>query len=84
MFAGDSESDLDLPPMWKEVIENRHREGVGLIGGMSWESSLNITGSNELVRERLGGLHSASIMHSVDFADVELQQAGCWEEAGRR
>jgi aspartate racemase len=60
---------------------------IGLIGGMSWESSLEYYRIiNELVKERLGGLHSARcIMHSVDFADVEpLQQAGCWEEAGRQ
>ena len=46
---------------------------IGLIGGMSWESSLVYYRLiNEAVKERLGGLHSAKcIMYSVDFADVE-------------
>ncbi|MDN3293156.1 aspartate/glutamate racemase family protein [Streptomyces ficellus] len=58
---------------------------IGLIGGMSWESSAEYYRLlNELVRERLGGLHSARcILHSVDFAEIErLQAAGEWEQAG--
>jgi aspartate racemase len=57
---------------------------IGMIGGMSWESSIEYYRIiNEKVKERLGGLHSAkSVMYSVDFADVEaLQHAGRWEEA---
>lgn len=57
---------------------------IGLIGGMSWESSLEYYRIiNETVRERLGGLHSAQcLMYSVDFADVEvLQREGRWDEA---
>jgi aspartate racemase len=57
---------------------------IGLIGGMSWESSLEYYRIiNERIREKLGGLHSAkSLMYSVDFAEVEkLQQQGKWEEA---
>ncbi|MEA2427155.1 MAG: amino-acid racemase [Thermoleophilaceae bacterium] len=60
---------------------------IGLLGGMSWESSAEYYRLvNELVAERLGGLHSADcIMRSVDFADVErLQAAGAWDDAGRR
>lgn len=56
-----------------------------MLGGMSWESSAQYYRlANELVRERLGGLHSARvIMASVDFADIEtLQTAGRWDEAG--
>ncbi len=52
---------------------------------MSWESSAHYYRlANELVRERLGGVHSARIiLSSVDFADVErLQFAGEWDEAG--
>lgn len=59
---------------------------IGLLGGMSWESSAEYYRlANELVRERLGGLHSARlVLASVDFADVErLQAAGRWEDAGR-
>jgi aspartate racemase len=59
---------------------------IGLIGGMSWESSAAYYRLlNELVRERLGGLHSAEcLLLSVDFAEVEqLQVTGRWEEAGR-
>ncbi|NUK09709.1 aspartate/glutamate racemase family protein [Streptomyces lunaelactis] len=58
---------------------------IGLIGGMSWESSAEYYRLlNELVRERLGGLHSAKcVLHSVDFAEIEeLQAAGDWERAG--
>lgn len=58
---------------------------IGLIGGMSWESSVEYYRIfNEAVRERLGGLHSAQcLMYSVDFADIEvLQREERWEEAG--
>jgi len=57
---------------------------IGLIGGMSWESSIEYYRIiNETVKQRLGGLHSAKcIMHSVDFAEVEpLQHEGRWDEA---
>jgi aspartate racemase len=57
---------------------------IGMIGGMSWESSIEYYRIiNEKVKEKLGGLHSAkSMMYSVDFADVEtLQHAGRWEDA---
>jgi aspartate racemase len=59
---------------------------IGLIGGMSWESSIEYYRIiNETVRARLGGLHSAqSLMYSVDFAEVErLQRDGRWDEAAR-
>ncbi|MFC8128704.1 aspartate/glutamate racemase family protein [Streptomyces sp. NPDC057302] len=58
---------------------------IGLLGGMSWESSAEYYRLlNELVRERLGGLHSARcVLYSVDFAEIErLQAAGEWEQAG--
>lgn len=58
---------------------------IGLIGGMSWESTaVYYRLLNEQVRERLGGLHSAKcIVYSVDFAQIErLQTAGRWDEAG--
>lgn len=58
---------------------------IGLIGGMSWESSQYYYRIiNETVRRRLGGLHSAEcIMYSVDFALIErLQMEGQWQEAG--
>lgn len=57
---------------------------IGLIGGMSWESSSKYYCIiNETVREKLGGHHSAkSILYSVDFAEVEvLQHQGKWQEA---
>ena len=59
---------------------------IGLIGGMSWESSIEYYKIiNETVRARLGGLHSAKcIMASVDFADIEpLQHQGKWDEAAQ-
>ncbi len=59
---------------------------IGLIGGMSWESSIEYYRIiNETVRDKLGGLHSAkSIMVSVDFAEIEaLQHEGRWDETAR-
>ena len=58
---------------------------LGLLGGMSWESTLSYDWIiDETIRERLGGLHSARlILYSVDFHDIERwQQAGAWDEAG--
>ena len=58
---------------------------IGLIGGMSWESTVPYYQLiNQAVRERLGGLHSAKIiLYSVDFAEVQhLQATGQWEAAG--
>ncbi len=56
---------------------------IGLIGGMSWESSVEYYKlMNEKVNELLGGFHSCkSIMYSVDFAEIEkLQHKDKWEE----
>lgn len=56
---------------------------IGLLGGMSWESSLEYYRIiNEAVKARLGGLHSADcLMYSFDFAEVEERQMrGAWEE----
>ncbi len=60
---------------------------IGLIGGMSWESTVPYYRiMNETVRARLGGFHSAKlVLYSVDFYEIELlQHRGDWEEAGRR
>jgi aspartate racemase len=59
---------------------------MGMIGGMSWESSLEYYRIvNELVKEKLGGFHSAKcILYSVDFDEVEkLQHQGDWDELTR-
>ncbi|GAA6138847.1 aspartate/glutamate racemase family protein [Arenicella sp. 4NH20-0111] len=59
---------------------------IGLIGGMSWESTASYYRLiNEGVKENLGGLHSAKIvMVSVDFAEIEsLQMRGEWSKAGQ-
>ena len=59
---------------------------IGLLGGMSWESTaLYYQLLNEGVGQRLGGLHSADcVLVSVDFAAIaRLQAAGRWEEAGQ-
>jgi aspartate racemase len=59
---------------------------IGLLGGMSWESSVEYYRLvNQAVRDRLGGLHSADcLLRSVDFAGVEeLQRRGDWDQAGR-
>ena len=60
---------------------------IGLIGGMSWESTAHYYRvMNQETARRLGGLHSAPLLiHSVDFAPIaELQSAGNWDEAGRQ
>ncbi|RJG48175.1 aspartate/glutamate racemase family protein [Motilimonas pumila] len=59
---------------------------IGLIGGMSWESTLDYYRNiNQGIKQVYGGLHSAKIaMVSLDFASIEnLQQQGDWHEAGR-
>ncbi len=59
---------------------------IGLLGGMSWESTLDYYRAiNEGIKNALGGLHSAKIaMYSVDFEPVkQLQQAGDWAKTIR-
>jgi len=59
---------------------------IGLLGGMSWKSSIEYYRIiNETVKELLGGLHSAkSLMYSVDFAEIEkLQHDGDWDALTR-
>ena len=59
---------------------------IGMIGGMSWESSIEYYRIiNETAKEKLGGLHSAkSLMVTVDFAEIEkLQHEDRWDEAGQ-
>ncbi len=60
---------------------------IGLLGGMSWESSIEYERLiNTEVRSRLGGVHSADLLiRSYDFDEIEaLQAAGDWEAAGAR
>lgn len=60
---------------------------IGLIGGMSWESTAHYYRViNQETAARLGGLHSAPlIVHSVDFAPIAaMQSAGDWDGAGRQ
>lgn len=66
-------------------MEEKHLKTIGLIGGMSWESSIEYYRIiNEEVKRQLGGLHSAKcILYSVDFDEIERYQAsGEWESAG--
>ena len=59
---------------------------IGLIGGMSWESTISYYKIiNEEIKNKLGGLHSAKIiLHSVEFDEIERSQAsGNWEKSGR-
>ena len=58
---------------------------IGLIGGMSWESTVTYYQQiNEAIKAQLGGLHSAKlVLYSVDFHEIErLQHAGDWDAAG--
>jgi aspartate racemase len=62
-----------------------HMKTIGLIGGMSWESTVPYYRIiNRVVGESLGGLHSAKLLlYSVDFQEIEeLQRLNRWEEAG--
>jgi aspartate racemase len=75
----------DTPSVTKEDPDPRRRV-IGMLGGMSWESTAEYYRlANQMVRDRLGGLHSARVLlSSVDFADIErLQVTGNWAEAGR-
>ena len=59
---------------------------IGLIGGMSWESTTSYYQIiNETIKKELGGLHSAKILlYSVDFAEIEhYQSVGDWEKSGQ-
>ncbi|HCC5836249.1 aspartate/glutamate racemase [Citrobacter farmeri] len=58
---------------------------IGLLGGMSWESTIPYYRLiNEGIKQQLGGLHSASLLlHSVDFHEIEAcQSRGEWDKAG--
>jgi aspartate racemase len=62
---------------------NTMMKTIGLIGGMSWESSLEYYRIiNETTKQKLGGFHSAkNILYSVDFEEIErLQHQGKWDE----
>jgi aspartate racemase len=59
---------------------------IGLIGGLSWESSIEYYRIiNETVKDKLGGLHSAKIvMYSFDFEEIkEMQHQGKWDKAAQ-
>ena len=67
----------------RTVVRSNAIKTIGLIGGMSWVSSLDYYRYlNELTAERLGGLHSARVvMHSVDFAPIEIAlREGRWQD----
>lgn len=69
------------------TLDSGNMKTIGLLGGMSWESTLGYYQAiNQGVKARLGGLHSAKIaMVSVDFAPIEaLQQAGNWDSSAER
>jgi aspartate racemase len=81
---------LFLPETYLEFVSGLdkvvHMRMIGLIGGMSWESSIEYYRIvNETVKAKLGAPHSArSIMYSVDFAEIHaLQHQGRWEEAAQ-
>lgn len=68
----------------KTIKKGANVKTIGLLGGMSWESSIEYYRIiNQVMREKLGGLHSAkSVMVSVDFASIEeLQSQDRWDEA---
>lgn len=73
------------PAATTAAVDDARMRTIGLLGGMSWESSIEYERLiNEGVRARLGGVHSADlVVRSYDFARIEtLQVAGHWDEAG--
>jgi aspartate racemase len=67
-------------------MADHQQKMIGMLGGMSWQSSAEYYRlANELVRERLGGFHSARlVLGSVDFAAIErFQVEDRWDEAGQ-
>lgn len=67
-------------------MEGQPMKTIGLIGGMSWESTVTYYELiNETVKKELGGLHSAKILlYSVDFAEIEEYQAsGAWDKSAQ-
>lgn len=71
--------------MHKFALKKEEMKTIGIIGGMSWESSAHYyEGINKEIKKRLGGLHSAKIvLYSVDFATIEkMQRKGEFEKAG--
>jgi hypothetical protein len=69
----------------KAMLGGFNMKVIGLIGGMSWESSVEYYRIiNEEVKRRLGGLHSARcLLYSVDFEEIErCQSEGDWKKAG--
>ena len=70
---------------YRKTLKTVILKTIGLIGGMSWESTVTYYKIiNETVKEKLGGLHSAKcILYSVDFQEIEECQAnGNWEKSG--
>ena len=87
--------NITTPLLWEDLMDKSNifqmdrgifMKTIGLIGGMSWESSLEYYRIiNEEVKNKLGGLHSAKcILYSVDFEEIERYQAeGDWESSGK-
>ena len=70
--------------MMQQKKETKIMKTVGLIGGMSWESTIPYYEIiNELIKEKLGGLHSAQIiLYSVEFDEIEkCQSSGQWDKS---
>lgn len=74
-----------MAAQWRFIYPGVFVRTIGLIGGMSWESTIPYYRQiNETIKARLGGLHSAKlVLYSVDFHEIErLQHAGDWDAAG--
>lgn len=85
--SGPRWKPMGCPTRWSTRPKMYEQAVIGLIGGMSWESSAEYYRIiNREVRNRLGGVHSArSLMWSVDFGEIErLQHQGDWEELTKR
>jgi len=84
-MAGKLQSRLAIRHARRFLAKGSGMKTLGLIGGMSWESTVPYYRFiNEAIKARLGGLHSARlVLYSVDFEQIaRLQHAGDWDAAG--
>ena len=84
-MEADESAGIIMKNRTERIIEEENKmKTIGLLGGMSWESTVTYYQViNETIKEKLGGLHSAKILlYSVDFDEIErCQSSGDWEKS---
>ena len=77
-MEADESAEIIMKNRTERIIEEENKmKTIGLLGGMSWESTVTYYQViNETIKEKLGGLHSAKILlYSVDFDEIERCQS---------